>query len=428
MEYFDFLGLPEVVQDLIVHEIVHNSVPNDRIQLAGTCKYMNEAVKRAKPKKIVEKLQINWWLDILTFSFDSRTLYSSPPLPEFFTSICQILQQIQAENLIVGALVIDEAQQLLELSDLFYYLFEATKFITELYIHHSTILQEFTELYNKLEHVEFMYFSHSSEMFNSLSHYPSRMRLNFEEHYDSSILENITKKTENNPLTLLRFDDSIPVEDLQRFLQTTKFKNDCEIYCKSQNPKGETIHIFLTFMDDEQGFEIETFPTESSLINANQKFDGKKKRMLTLSVVEQKTFGWYYDDPSWSVPFNVTMKTQPTEPLIDDCLTDDSFESGSKEKDYVLENVEENNWIKINFDDDNAYVHYSNQMLESNFPRNDYLSALERLGDINNVLGCKITTIKPEMLCETIENLENGRIYLPDVVANNFRIQIILSD
>ena len=54
MEYFNFLGLPEVVQDLIVHEIVHNSIPEDRIQLARTCKYLNEAVKRAKPKKIVE--------------------------------------------------------------------------------------------------------------------------------------------------------------------------------------------------------------------------------------------------------------------------------------------------------------------------------------------------------------------------------------
>uniref|UniRef100_A0AC34QPN0 Uncharacterized protein n=1 Tax=Panagrolaimus sp. JU765 TaxID=591449 RepID=A0AC34QPN0_9BILA len=253
-------------------------------------------------------------------------------------------------------------------------------------------------------------------MFNSLSHYPSKMRLYFGTDYDSSLLEDITKKTENKPLTSLFLDKCIPVDDLQQFLQTTKFANGCEICCKVQNSEEETICIFLTFIDDEQSFEIETFLKESSLLVADQKHDGENKRILTLSVVEKEDVDYYYDDRSWSFPFKVTMKTQPNEPLFSDCLTKDAYkyENGPKEKDYVLENVEENDWIKINFDEDNAYIHYSHQMLESNFPRNDYSSAQERLGDINNILGCKITTIKPEMLCETIENLENGRIRVPD--------------
>uniref|UniRef100_A0AC34RHD2 F-box domain-containing protein n=1 Tax=Panagrolaimus sp. JU765 TaxID=591449 RepID=A0AC34RHD2_9BILA len=402
MEYFNFLGLPEVVQDLIVHEIVHNSVPNDRIQLARTCKYMNEAVKRAKPKKIVKKLEIEWWGDEITFSFDSKTL-DAPPLPEFFTSICQILQQIQILELQVvlysTVLGKDEAQQ----SDLFYNLFEATKFASKLDICHSTFLHEFAELYNKLKHVEIMDFRGLTEMFNSLSHYPSRMRLSFGTRYDPRVCENITKKTVNNPLSSLFLDNCIPVEDLQQFLQRTKFQNVCEIYCKVENSEDEKNHIFLTFIDDEQGFEIETFPTESSLIVADQKYHGKEKRILTLSVVEKKHYD-EFNEPPWSFPFTVTMKAQPTKPLLADWLTDDSFEHLSNEKDYVLENVEENDWIKINFDKDNAYVHYLCQMLESNFPRNDYSSAVERLGEINNVLGCKITTIKAEMLSETIEN------------------------
>uniref|UniRef100_A0AC34RGM4 F-box domain-containing protein n=1 Tax=Panagrolaimus sp. JU765 TaxID=591449 RepID=A0AC34RGM4_9BILA len=220
MEYFNFLGLPAVVQDLIVHEIVHNSVPNDRIQLARTCKYMNEAVKRAKPKKIVKKVTIIWSLQAITFRFDSKRLRSSPS-PEFFTNICQILQQIQVEELIVTTLLmdIDEAQQY----NLFYPLFEATKFVTKLNLHFYDYLHEFAELYNKLEHVELMDYSNSIEEFNDLLHYPSKMRLSFEEDYDSSVLENITRKTVNNPLSSLFLDNCIPVEDLQRFLQVIFF-------------------------------------------------------------------------------------------------------------------------------------------------------------------------------------------------------------
>uniref|UniRef100_A0AC34RKU3 Uncharacterized protein n=1 Tax=Panagrolaimus sp. JU765 TaxID=591449 RepID=A0AC34RKU3_9BILA len=227
-------------------------------------------------------------------------------------------------------------------------------------------------------------------------------------------LENITRKTVDNPLSSLFLDEYISVDDLQQFLQKTKFQNGCEIYCIVRNSVYEMIHLFLNFIDDEQGFEIETFPANSSLLVANQKYDGKKKRMLTLSVVETQYVGWPDDDPPWRFPFNVTMKTQPNVPLFADCLTVDSFESESKY--FVLENVAENDWIKINFYEDNVNVHYSHQILESNFPRNDYSSAQGRLGDINNVLGCKITTIKAEMLSETIENLVNGRVRVSGMI------------
>uniref|UniRef100_A0AC34PWF2 F-box domain-containing protein n=1 Tax=Panagrolaimus sp. JU765 TaxID=591449 RepID=A0AC34PWF2_9BILA len=234
MEYFNFLGLPEVVQDLIVHEIVHNSIPNDRIQLARTCKYLNEAVKRAKPKKI-------------------------------------ILQQFQVEKLIMStnSLYAKETQ----CSELFHRLFEASKFVTELEFCHYSFFPEFTAFYNKFEHLDFLDFSGTIEMFNSLSHLPSKIKVYIVSHYDPSLLENITKKTTNNPLSSLFIDDCIPVADLQRFLQATKLKNGCEIYFKVRNSKGKRIHVFMTFIDDEHGFEIETFPEESSLIVADQKYD-----------------------------------------------------------------------------------------------------------------------------------------------------------
>uniref|UniRef100_A0AC34Q075 F-box domain-containing protein n=1 Tax=Panagrolaimus sp. JU765 TaxID=591449 RepID=A0AC34Q075_9BILA len=389
MEYFNFLGLPDVVQDLVVHEIVHNSIPNDRIQLARTCKYLNEAVKRAKPRKIVEKLDIRSF-DVICFLIGTKVFQSSPT-PEFVTNICHILQQTQAEKLRVVTTSFDVGD-----SGFFHHLFEASKFVTELKIYHHGLLPEFTEFYNKLEHLEFLEFGGSIDMFNSLSHYPSRIRLNTLPDYDSNLLENITKKTKL--LSSLFVKRCIPVEKLQQFLQTGKFKNGCEIYCEVENSEGKKIHIFLTFIDDEQGFEIETFPIECLLMIADQN-------------LHQNDFLSPYNYKS-AVPgilFDVNKKTQPTEPLIYDYITDDSLGT-YEEEEYILENVEENDWIKINFDDDNVYVHYSHQMLVANFPRNDYSSALERLGDINNVLGCKIKTIKAEMLSETIQNLENGRI------------------
>uniref|UniRef100_A0AC34RGQ3 Uncharacterized protein n=1 Tax=Panagrolaimus sp. JU765 TaxID=591449 RepID=A0AC34RGQ3_9BILA len=143
--------------------VVHNSVPNDRIQLAKTCKYMNEAVKRAKPKKIVEDVTIDWRLEEIFFRFDSKVL-RSPPSPEFFTSIRQILQQIQVEKLrmVTNSLDVEETQD----SGLFRHLFEASKFVTELNFCLDSLFSEFTEFYNRLEHLEFLDFGGSIEMFN----------------------------------------------------------------------------------------------------------------------------------------------------------------------------------------------------------------------------------------------------------------------
>uniref|UniRef100_A0AC34RS02 F-box domain-containing protein n=2 Tax=Panagrolaimus sp. JU765 TaxID=591449 RepID=A0AC34RS02_9BILA len=400
MEYFNFLGLPEVVQDLVVHEIVHNSIPNDRIQLALTCKYINQSVKRAKPKKIVEYLKISFYDDICfeigTKIFRTK-IFRSLPTPESFTNICQILQQIQAENLIMitNSLNVEDTQN----SGLFHHLFEASKFVTALRILHDGLFPEFTAFYNKLEHLEFMIFRGSIEMFNSLSHYPSKMDILAD--YDSSLLENITKKTVNNSLSSLYFCKCIPVEDLQQFLQATKFKNGCEIHFEVQNSEFEEIHIFMTFIDDEHGFEIETFPRGSSLIVADQNCDVKEERILTLSTAELSFHSESsQDSESRGIPFNVTTKTQPILPVFSDFFYGEDFF-----QDYVLENIKENDWIKINTD---AHVHYSNKMLESNFPRNEFATAQERLTSINATLGCRISIIKAEELIDTIQKLKEG--------------------
>uniref|UniRef100_A0AC34Q9C6 Uncharacterized protein n=2 Tax=Panagrolaimus sp. JU765 TaxID=591449 RepID=A0AC34Q9C6_9BILA len=88
------------------------------------------------------------------------------------------------------------------------------------------------------------------------------------------------------------------------------------------------------------------------------------------------------------------------------------------EQDFVLENIKENDWIKINTD---ANVRYSNKMLEANFPRNEFASAKERVTFINATLGCRISIIKAKELIDTIQKLENGRIPLPDPFCGNSR-------
>uniref|UniRef100_A0AC34QCJ7 Uncharacterized protein n=1 Tax=Panagrolaimus sp. JU765 TaxID=591449 RepID=A0AC34QCJ7_9BILA len=199
------------------------------------------------------------------------------------------------------------------------------------------------------------------------------------------------------------------MKDLQQFLQTTKFEKGCEIHSKVQNSEGKKMHIFMTFIDDEHGFEIEIFSTGSLPIIADQKYDGKEKRILNLSVMELLThFKPLNDAYPWRVPFNVTMKTQPIEPIFSDYLED-------VDEDYVLENIKENDWIKINIIPQNIVnVRYSNKI-------NEFATAQERVTFINATLGCQMSIIKAEKLTDTIQNHENGRIPVPDSLRGNNR-------
>uniref|UniRef100_A0AC34R442 F-box domain-containing protein n=1 Tax=Panagrolaimus sp. JU765 TaxID=591449 RepID=A0AC34R442_9BILA len=92
-DYFDFLGLPLVVQDLITNEIVHNSIPEDRIQLALTSKYCNKLIQRARPKKIIDKFTIPY-LPHFTFIANSREYTKTKEQLMEILPNCQIKQLI----------------------------------------------------------------------------------------------------------------------------------------------------------------------------------------------------------------------------------------------------------------------------------------------------------------------------------------------
>lgn len=64
MKVFDILDLPSVVQYLIGNE--NNSISENRIQFASTCKKFNKLVGRAKPQKIINYLEITWSEDVIS--------------------------------------------------------------------------------------------------------------------------------------------------------------------------------------------------------------------------------------------------------------------------------------------------------------------------------------------------------------------------
>uniref|UniRef100_A0AC34PY58 F-box domain-containing protein n=1 Tax=Panagrolaimus sp. JU765 TaxID=591449 RepID=A0AC34PY58_9BILA len=105
MEYFNFRHFPLLVKEMVADEIVHNSIPEDRIQFATTCKAFNQLVKGANPKKIIRHLQL----------YDSFTgavvqINSGNGRDVNLPELKKILQQYQVEDLSLDATVrnIDE--------------------------------------------------------------------------------------------------------------------------------------------------------------------------------------------------------------------------------------------------------------------------------------------------------------------------------
>uniref|UniRef100_A0AC34QLM3 Uncharacterized protein n=1 Tax=Panagrolaimus sp. JU765 TaxID=591449 RepID=A0AC34QLM3_9BILA len=83
---------------MIAEEIVHNSIPEDRIQFATTCKAFNQLVKHAKPKKIIRRLLLGCDCADMFVIINSGNLYEKT-LPE----LKRILPLCQVENLSISA-------------------------------------------------------------------------------------------------------------------------------------------------------------------------------------------------------------------------------------------------------------------------------------------------------------------------------------
>uniref|UniRef100_A0AC34RF63 Uncharacterized protein n=1 Tax=Panagrolaimus sp. JU765 TaxID=591449 RepID=A0AC34RF63_9BILA len=83
---------------MIADEIVHNSIPENRIEFAATCKYFNELIKDAKPNNIIRELQLHCDFADVYVCINSRN-EGIMTLPE----LKKILQQCQVETLLLCA-------------------------------------------------------------------------------------------------------------------------------------------------------------------------------------------------------------------------------------------------------------------------------------------------------------------------------------
>uniref|UniRef100_A0AC34Q184 Uncharacterized protein n=1 Tax=Panagrolaimus sp. JU765 TaxID=591449 RepID=A0AC34Q184_9BILA len=210
----------------------------------------------------------------------------------------------------------------------------------------------------------------------------------------SSFLKIMTKKSQHQPIKRLYIEDFVELEDLQTFLQTAKFMKDAEIYCQIMIEDDE-LRIFITFVDGDS-FEIEVF--SSSKMALIYLLDVKNKYTLSFRVYDSKNRHNGFIVPT-NERFNLTTASCPTQSIFSGIFT-------PFKRDYVVENIVENEWIKINFESTNPrlFTHYSSQLLKNWFPRNENETPLERINKINDILGCKKTLVEPKLLKDTIDN------------------------
>uniref|UniRef100_A0AC34QMY1 Uncharacterized protein n=1 Tax=Panagrolaimus sp. JU765 TaxID=591449 RepID=A0AC34QMY1_9BILA len=238
-------------------------------------------------------------------------------------------------------------------------------------------------------------------MMENLPHFPPEIKYESRGFKDGtgSFLTITAEKSQHQPIKRLFIEDFVELEDLQTFLQRAKFMKDAEIYCPIMLGTGR-LRIFITFVDDDL-FEIEIFSSKMTVINL---LDVRNKCTLFFQIhFLRNRYG-----RSLNERFNLTTASSPTQSVFSDI-----FNISAISKTYCeVKNIEQNEWIKINFNTTNPrlFTHYSSQVLKNWFPRKENETPLERINKINNILGCKITLMKPKMLKETIdkfwENIE----------------------
>uniref|UniRef100_A0AC34Q1R7 F-box domain-containing protein n=1 Tax=Panagrolaimus sp. JU765 TaxID=591449 RepID=A0AC34Q1R7_9BILA len=218
-DYFDFLALPLVVQDLIVEEIVHNSVPEDRIQFAKACKVFNEMVKRSKPKKIIRYLFV---FDELKYS--STVVDETKLLDKSLEEMLESFKKCQIDDLIISTeikIFNPDEEESHKFLDAFY---EICEFVSELTVYGSPN-DEFIKFFKKLKHLEYLHFRNNFSLLEHCLYLPTGVFCDFEEYDEScrNFLLKLAKKSQQEPLLFVFVDRDVPVDVIQEFLKVSFF-------------------------------------------------------------------------------------------------------------------------------------------------------------------------------------------------------------
>uniref|UniRef100_A0AC34RFR5 F-box domain-containing protein n=1 Tax=Panagrolaimus sp. JU765 TaxID=591449 RepID=A0AC34RFR5_9BILA len=297
-DHFDFLALPLVIQDLIVEEIVHNSIPEDRIQFSMACKVFNEMVKRAKPKKIIRYLFV---FDKLKYS--STMIDETKMLDKSLEEMIEIFKKCQIKELIIWTEIKifnpDEEESHKFLDDFL----EICEFVTELYVFGGPN-DEFIKFFKKLKHLKSLDFQDNFWLLEHCPYLPKEVFCDFKDYDESSrhFLLKLAEKSQQEPLRFISTNGYVPVDVIQEFLKP--------IF------SGE----LLTYTDAK----------------------------------------------------------------------------------FTINDVDRNDWIKVDAGQKGFATYYGNEMLNDCFPKNADESWMDYYDNINRVLGTKIVVAKPETLANMI--------------------------
>uniref|UniRef100_A0AC34RND5 F-box domain-containing protein n=1 Tax=Panagrolaimus sp. JU765 TaxID=591449 RepID=A0AC34RND5_9BILA len=347
MDSFNFLGLPLAVQELITNEIVHNSIPEDRIQLALTSKYCNELVQRAKPMKIIDKFWIGFF-PRFTFISNSRDYTRTKE------QWGEVLRNCQIKHLL---LKFDSQFSSDEYSEILDVLPEATKFTTKLDIitvNHLNMKDEVVGFYVKLKHLKSVTLEKLGLI---LPYYPSK---------------------------------------------TAKFSIGADI-CIRNEVASAHFPFHFTYLG-QNTFAFEMFPKNFVRIFISQRFVGKNRRILKL----EKSF-WVFSKIAFNVVsasnpdknyFCGVFKNEEEQRFILENVDRDEI----LKVQFVDESIQETTAYGII----ERFVRprYSAEMLESAFPTANFTSPEERVEKINNVLGTNIQLIQANDFVQTVRMIQ----------------------
>uniref|UniRef100_A0AC34PWU1 F-box domain-containing protein n=1 Tax=Panagrolaimus sp. JU765 TaxID=591449 RepID=A0AC34PWU1_9BILA len=268
-EYFNFFGLPTVVHDLIAAEIVHNSIPEYRIQFALTCKSFNELVKHAKPKKILPSIFIGLCQKDGTISY-TYSLWPQVLTRIHYDTVARSKMEIwlrnaQIQNLtLTPSIFSDKFKNHVDFLNVFY---EATKFVTILRIqvyHFSSLNSGYFDFYEKLKHLKCLEFEGPFENFVKLTKIPANLKLSIYSHHTNFSV--LAEKLATVQLFELHFHQLFTKKDCQELFKTVKFKDGVKIRFRFRSSKNDMYAVYMRYIGQDS-IEIQYFPFRPSRSN-----------------------------------------------------------------------------------------------------------------------------------------------------------------
>uniref|UniRef100_A0AC34Q239 F-box domain-containing protein n=1 Tax=Panagrolaimus sp. JU765 TaxID=591449 RepID=A0AC34Q239_9BILA len=259
MTRFNFLSLPLKIQEKIVAEIVHNSVPSDRIHFAQTSKYSNLLVKRAKPKKIITRLEIK------SCSVHNIAIKINGKIIEFKTisKLYNILKNCQIRTLQLGSdKFFSEINQWWnsKFKKVFY---EAAKFVTEMDICMKSIKsEEFMNFYKKLKHLRYLgIYNYILNIFY-LPKFPQNIFLfptSPNEKLDN-FLQILAEKTRKCPLKSIYLKKQFNVKEVKQFLKNATFFDGAKIYIETDSTNHAAFLKMMKSLGKHEEDEVSPHP------------------------------------------------------------------------------------------------------------------------------------------------------------------------